>query len=190
MISRPRVFREVALGQPEYAAVVVNAVTGLLLVAAISLPWLSLFTGSLVALLTLLFGPLVGFTVSSLYSRVDWTVGRRLGGKASPDELYRLFTWSFLPMGFAVLLYSLILISIDKSSAATKLVTLIPSLVFFFCAIRNYCSNIIATQQFTRIRGGINIAVTFVLFLVLIAGCGAFFYLFSEYGMQNCLKPF
>jgi len=98
MISRPSVVREVAFARAESVAVVVNAVAGLLFVAAISLPWLSLFTGLLVACLTILFGPFAGFTLSSLYSRVEWTVGRRLGGRASHDELYRLFAWSFLPL--------------------------------------------------------------------------------------------
>lgn len=188
MIFSPLAVREVAFERAESAAVVVNAMTGLFIVAAISLPWLSLFTGSLVALLTFLFGPLAGFTVSSLYSRVEWTVGKRLGGKASHDELYRLFAWSFLPMGSAALLYALILITLEKPSTVTELVAAIPSLVIFCCAIRNYYANVTAIQQFSRIRAGIGIVVTLVLFLVLIAGSGGFLYLFSEYGMQDCHK--
>jgi len=186
IICRPQVVRETALNQAESAVVAVNAVAGLFVVAAISLPWLSLFTGSLVALLTILFGPLAGFTVSSLYSRVEWTVGKRLGGKASHDELYRIFAWPFLLTGSAALLCALILISIENPSAKAGLS--IPSLILFFCAIRNYCSNIIAIQQFTLTRGGINIVVTLALFLVLIAGCGGFLSLLSEYGMQDGLK--
>lgn len=190
IIFSPLAVREVAFERTESAAVVVNAMTGLLIVAAISLLWLPLFTGSLVALLTILFGPLAGFTVSSLYSRVEWTVGKRLGGKASHDELYRLFSWSFLPMGYAALLYTLILITLEKHSTVIELVASIPSLVIFFCSIRNYSANVVAIQQFSRIRAGISIAVTLVLFLVLIAGSGGFLYLFSEYGMQDCQKSF
>jgi len=185
MISRPSVVREVAFARAESVAVVVNAVAGLLFVAAISLPWLSLFTGLLVACLTILFGPLAGFTLSSLYSRVEWTVGRRLGGRASHDELYRLFAWSFLPLGLAALLFALILVSLEKPSPAIRLVAAIPSLAIIVCAVRNYCTNIMAIQQFSRIRGSMSILVTLLLFLVLINGCGAVLYLFSEYGMQS-----
>lgn len=190
IIFRPLVVRKVAFERAESAAVFVNAVTGLLFVAAISLPWLSLFTGSLVALLTILFGPLVGFIFSSLYSRVEWTVGKRLGGNASQDQLYRILAWSFLPLGFAVLLYVLILIPLESSSVVTQLVAAIPSLVIVFCVIRNYSVNIVATQQFTRIRGSIDIVVTFVVFLILVAGCGGFLFLLSEYGMRGGMMSF
>lgn len=190
IIFTPSVVREVAFKRTESAAVLVNAVAGLLFVAAISLPWLPLFTGSLVTLLMILFGPFAGFTLSSLYSRIEWTVGKRFGGKACHDDLYRLFAWSFLQTGFAALLFALALITLEKPSIVTELVALIPSLVIFFCAVRNYCSNVIATQQFTRTRGGINIFVTFVLFLILVAACGAFLYLLSEHGMQDFKKSF
>jgi hypothetical protein len=162
---------------------------GLLIVAAISLQWLSLFTGPLVALLTILFGPLAGFTVSSLYSRVEWTVGKRLGGKSTHDELYRLFAWSFLLIGFAALLYSLFLITLEKSSAVSELVAAIPSLVIFCCAIRNYYANVSAIQHFSRVRACICIVLTLVLFLILIAGSGEFLGLFSEYGQNFLALP-
>jgi hypothetical protein len=190
IIFSPLAVREVAFERAESAAVVVNAMAGLFIVAAISLQWLSLFTGSLVALLTILFGPLAGFTVSSLYSRVEWTVGNRLGGKSTHDELYRLFAWSFLPIGFAALLYALILFTLEKSSTVIELVAAIPSLVIFCCAIRNYYANVIAIQQFSRVRACICFVVTLVLFLILIAGSGGYLYLFSEYGMQDCQKSF
>lgn len=190
MIFSPLTVREVAFERPESAAVVVNAITGLLIVGAISLQWLPLFTGSLVALLTILFGPLAGFTVSSLYSRLEWTVGKRLGGKAPHDQLYRLFSWSFLLIGSAALLYSLILITLEKPATATELVATTPSLVIFCCAIRNYYANVIAIQQFSRLRAGIGIVVTLGLFLILIIGSGGYLYLFSEYGTQDCQKSF
>ncbi len=187
MIFRPKVVREVALGLPDYAAVVINAVTGLLVVAAISLQWLPLFTGTLVGALTILFGPLAGFTVSSLYSRVEWTVGRRLGGKASHDELYLLFAWSSLPVGSAVLLYALILLMPNKPSIVTELVVSIPSLAIFLLAMRNYGASVIASQQFTRTRGVISIVVTLVFFLILVAGGGTCFSLIFKFGPGESL---
>jgi hypothetical protein len=187
MISSPKVVREAALGLSDHAAVVINALAGLLVVAAISLPWLSLFTGTLVGAMTMLFGPLAGFTVSSLYSRVEWTVGKRLGGNASHDELYRLFAWSFLPMGSAALLYALILLTLKKPSVATELVVSIPSLAILLCAVRNYGAGVIISQQFTRTRGAISIVVTLVLFLILIAGGGACLSLLFEFGLDDSL---
>lgn len=190
MFFSPLTVRKVAFERPESAAVVVNAMAGLFIVGAISLQWLSLFTGALVAVLTILFGPLAGFTVSSLYSRVEWTVGKRLGGKASHDELYRLFAWSFLLMGSAELLYSLFLITLEKPSTVTGLVAGIPSLIIFCCAIRSYWVNIIVSQQFTRTRGLACIVISLVLFLVLIAGGGAVLSLLCEFGMQDGLMSF
>ncbi|MCM2359153.1 MAG: hypothetical protein NDI77_13470 [Geobacteraceae bacterium] len=188
LIFRPRVVREVAAERAEIAAVFVNAVNGLFAVAAIFLPMLSLFTTSLVALLTILFGPLAGFTVSSLYSRVEWTVGRRLGGTASLDELYRLFAWSFLPAGCAALLYSLILLTLNEPSPATEFLAAIPSLFLLCCAFRNYCANVIVTHQFTRARGSASIVLTLALFLVLIAGGVGFLSLLFRYGTGESLK--
>ncbi len=190
LVIRPCIVREVAAEGTEIAAVVVNALIGMFVVAAITLPMLSLFTITLVALLTILFGPLAGFIVSSLYSRLEWMVGSRLGGKSSQDDLYRLFAWSFLPAGFAVMLYGVILLPFKDPSVATEVTASIPSLFIFCCAIRNYCSNIITAQQFTRTRGTVSIVLSFLLFLVLIAGGIGFLSLFFEYGTGESLKSF
>lgn len=190
MIFCPLAVREVALARGASAAVFVNAATGMFLVAAISLLGLPPFTGLLVVALTLLFGPLAGFVISSLYSRVEWVVGKRLGGKASHDELYRLFAWAFLPIGFAALLFSSIRSFLDKPSSGLQLLAAIPTLLLFFFAIRNYCANTIVVQQFSRIRGSISIFVSCVLFLMLVIGCSGLFSLFMEYVMQYDVNPF
>jgi hypothetical protein len=188
LLFRPRFVREIASDRQDIAAVIINAVIGMCFVAAIALPLLSLFTALLVALLILIFGPLVGFILSSLYSRVEWTVGRRLGGKASLGELYRLFAWSFLPVGFVALLYGLFMLCIQNPSTATEIVVSIPFLVIFCCAVRMYCSNIIATQEFTRARGTISIILSFVLFLVLVAGGAGFLSLLFSLDTGECMK--
>jgi hypothetical protein len=188
LIFRPRVAREVAAERTEIVAVVVNAVNGLLVVSALTLPMLSLFTTLLVVLLTILFGPFVGFIVSSLYSRIEWTVGRRLGGRASLEEIYRLFAWSLLPAGYAALLYGLIQLTLKEPSTATEIVASIPSVVIFCCAIRNYCSNIIAVQQFTRVRGIVSVVLTFFLFLILVVGGLGFLSLLFSYGAGETMK--
>jgi hypothetical protein len=183
---RPREVREVAKERAEIGAVIVNAMNGMFFVGAIALPMQSLFTISLVALQIIIFGPLVGFVVSSLYSRVEWTVGRRLGGNASLVELYCLFAWAMLPAGFAVFLYGLILLTLNEPSTTTEYIVSIPSLIIFCCSIRNYCSNIIASQQFSKTRGTVCVVLSFVLFLTLMAGGIGFLSLLFSYGMGEC----
>lgn len=184
VLFRPQSVRDLAADTSELVAVTIIAVNGMIVAAAITLHLLSMFTTPLVVLLTILFGPLVGFMVSSLYTRVEMAVGRRLGGKATRVELYRLFAWSFLPVGLAALLYSLIIYTLKQPSATTQLAATIPSLLLFCCAIRNYCANSIFTQQFTRLRGFVSILMSCTLFLVLIAGILGFL----SYQMGDCLK--
>jgi hypothetical protein len=177
LLFRPQAVRQAAAGQPETAAILMNAVSGLFVIASATLPMLSFFTAPLVALLIVIFGPFAGFVVSSLYPRVEWTVGRRLGGKASLGELYRLFAWSFLPAGFAALLYGLVVCAFKEPSTLTVIVVSIPSLVIFCLAVRNYISNVIASQQFTRKRGAVSVVLSFLLFLILMGGGVGFLFL-------------
>jgi hypothetical protein len=169
-------------------AVAVNAVNGIFIMTAVSMTMLGLFTGLLVALLGILFGPLVSFTVSSIYSRIEWAVGRRLGGSATLDDLYRIFAWSFLPLGVACLLYGFILFVFIKPESTTVYVELIPPVVVLLWSMWSYCSNIIAAQQFTRIRGTISLILTFFSFLLVIAGGIGFLSLLTNYG-KNVFFP-
>lgn len=176
----PNAVREMAGKKAKFAAVVINAVNGMFAAAAVCLPMLSFCTVPLVALLIMIFGPFAGFVASSLYSRVEWTVGRRLGGKSSRDGLYNLFAWSFFPPGIGLMLYGLIMSRMEKPSTTTELVAAVPFLVLFCFAVRNYCSNIIACHQFTRTRGIVSVVMSFVLFVVLIvAGMGFLAILFK-----------
>jgi hypothetical protein len=122
---------------------------------------------------TLLFGPLLGFIVSSLYPRVEMIVGRRLGGRATLDELYRLFAWSFLSAGLALLLVALLFSLVDRLSNVGQWILSLPLVVLFCFGIRNYCANVIAAQRFTLARGLTGMVITFILFVVLVtAGIG------------------
>ena len=78
MFFRPQVMREVAAQRSEFAAVGVNAVSGMLILTGLLIPRLALFTPSLVALLIILFGPFFGFVISSTYMRLEWAVGKNL----------------------------------------------------------------------------------------------------------------
>jgi len=181
-VFRPRAMRELAMNQSQMAAVAVNAVNGIFVVTAVSMTMLSLFTGLLVALLGILFGPLVSFIVSSIYSRIEWTTGRRLGGNATLDNLYRVFAWSFLPFGLASLFYGFILFVFIKPESATLYVELIPPVVVLLWSIWGYCSNIVAVQHFAGIKGAVSLGLTFSLFLVVVAGGVGFFLLLTNYG--------
>jgi len=188
MILSPRTTREFAMKQSQMTAVGVNALNGVFVITAVSMTMLPLFTGLLVAALGILFGPLVSFTVSSIYSRMEWTVGKRLGGNATLDDLYRIFAWSFMPLAFAYLLCRLILFVFIKPESHTIFVELAPPLPVALWCIWCYCSNVIALQHFTQIKGTIDLVVTFLLFLVFIAGGVGFFSLLASYG-KNVFFP-
>jgi hypothetical protein len=179
---RPPIVREFVMKRSQIAAIGVNALNGAFLITAVSMTMLPLFSVLLVALLGILFGPLVGFTVSSIYSRIEKAVGRKLGGSATLDSLYRIFAWSFLPLGFACLLFRFILLAFNEPKPIITFAASIPSLVFVLWSIWNYSSNIIAVQQFTRARGVISLILTLFLFLVVIAGGIGFFSLLIKSG--------
>lgn len=188
LLYRPEAGRELAAKKPVISAVINNAMFGILALASVSPQMLQMFTPSLVVIVILLFGPLAGFIVSSLYTRVEMTVGKRLGGMASLDELYRLFAWSFLPVGLVAAINSLIIYTLKKPSATTELVAAIPFLIILCCAIRNYCLNIIFVQHFTRVRGVVSIFLTFILFVVLVVGGLGFLSFLFSYEMGDCVK--
>ena len=188
MILSPRTTREFAMKQSQMTAVAVNALNGVFVITAVSMTMLSLFTGLLVAVLGILFGPLVSFTVSSIYSRMEWTVGRRLGGNGSFDDFYRIFAWSFLPFGLACLLYGFILFVLIKPESPSISVEIIPPLVVLLWCIWGHCMNTLATQHLTRIKGAVSLVLTFFLFLVFIAGGVGFFSLLTSYG-KNVFFP-
>ncbi|MEW6350048.1 MAG: hypothetical protein AB1646_13360 [Thermodesulfobacteriota bacterium] len=184
LVCRPRLLRETASERTEIAALMVNCVNGLLAVASIALSIPVPFTPSLVAILAILFGPLVGLTVSSVYARIETAVGGRLGGKASFDNLYRLFAWSFLPLGLAALLSSVILKFNRLGFAAIPLAVMI-LLVFACCSLRNYCSNVLIAHEFSRARGAVSLALTFVMFIALITVTMGLVLLFFTYGVND-----
>jgi hypothetical protein len=173
MLFQPAAVREQAAGRTAITAVGINAVYGIVFFSALAPLMLSMFTFGFVITVTLLFGPLVGFIVSSLYPRMEMIVSRRLGGRATLDELYRLFAWSFLPAGLGFLIFALLFLGVERTSTVVQWILSFPLLVLFGCGIRNYCINVIAAQRFTLARGLTGMMITFILFIVLItAGVG------------------
>lgn len=188
MLYQTTAVRERAAELSAMTAIGINAVYGMLVFTALAPSMLSMFTAGFVVTVTLLFGPLLGYIVSSLYPWVEMTVGRKLGGIANLDELYRLFAWSFLPAGLALLLVALLFSLLDRTSTVVQWILSLPLFVLFCCGIRNYCSNVIDAQRFTLARGLTAMAITFILFVVLItAGIGLVALLF-RYGAGESLS--
>jgi hypothetical protein len=178
LFYRPSIVRDFAAEQSEIAAVVVNAVSGVVIVLASAL-MPQLFTIPLIVSLSILFGPLVGFAISSIYSWIAWFIGKRMGGKASRDDVYRVFAWSFLMLSVSVLFYSIILFVFRNAGQTTTIVLSILSIVLALLALRNYFSNIMHIQQFTWIKNTAYILCVFVFILVVIAYGIEFIMLFS-----------
>jgi hypothetical protein len=188
LLFRPSVVRQTALEHSEMVALLINMANGIIVLLAAGVPLVGMFTFSVVVLSSILFGPSIGIIVSSIYSRTEWMVGRKLGGKAPRQDIYRIYAWSFLPFGFSVLLYSMLLLPFKNPSTAIYLSAMVPSLIIIGFAIRNYSANITIKQQFTRARGLANLALTFVLFLLIVAIVLALFLILYKYNSGDDLK--
>jgi hypothetical protein len=184
----PSEIRRAAEGRSGLVAMALNALNGILILSALALQCRPLFTAPLVAVLCILFGPLAGLLISRLYSGLEWTVGRRLKGAGSRDLLHGILTWSFLPLGFAVLLESAILLILRGYTIATLIAASLPSLFIAFLCVRSYCSNVIAVHHVTRKRGAAGILVTLLLFLLVIIGAACLVALAVKYGTGDYLK--
>lgn len=188
VLVNPQTLKDFSDARTEMTTIGINALTGIFTVLAAGLAMSSFFTNGLIILATFLFGPLVGFLISSTYPRIEWVVGRKFGGKASLNDTYRIFAWSFLLVGFALLFYSLIMQVIDKPSVAVGVLLSLPSAVLALLAIRSYSYNTIAAQKLTATRGGAGMVITAVLFVLLIAGCVSLIWLLYRYGASENIK--
>jgi hypothetical protein len=187
-LYRPSAVREVAMRQHPITAVAVNAVNGIAAMTALAMTMIPIFTLPLVVLMGVLFGPLVCFIVSSIYPRIEQKVGAILGGKATLADLYRIFAWSFLPVGFAGMLFSLILAQLKNPGATTLIVASVPSIAIAGLAARNYCSNVAHAHQFSRTRSFASIIVTFILFVLLTAAVIILFRLLISYCAEEDIR--
>lgn len=187
-LTDPRSLLAFARGRKESAALGANAAGGILLVLAAALSASSCVTNTLVVALAVLFGPLVGACISSVYPRVERATGNRLGGVASLDELYRLFAWTFLPLGTAALLYSLLLLPLNTPGTFVEVLLALPSLAIAAWAVRGYCFSMMEAQGYSRKRGYAALVISLVLFCTLIAGGGTAVSLAYIYGLSGGAK--
>jgi len=185
---QPEAFGNLALERSSVIAIGVNAVSGTVLMTAMAMSLLPLLTPALVMALGFLFGPLVAFFVTSLYARIEWRVGRRLGGPADLDDLYRLCSWFFLPISLAVLFHNLILQALPSRGLASSIAAALPSLIIVSWTLRTYTANLFRVQQFSRTRGCVGLVLVMTLFLVVVAGGLASLLLLLRYGAGPYLQ--
>ncbi len=141
------------MGRTEIAALVVNCVNGSPATVSIAISMSPPMTASLVVILAILFSPLVGFAVSSVYTLIEVTVGNRFGSKGSFNDLYRLFSWSFLSLGLAALVSRFILGQCNRlGSFATPLATLIIDYVNGG-KLMHCCFSTPATRSISELQG-------------------------------------
>ena len=159
----------------------VNALSGVCLLAAVLAPAYHMFTPGLLILLLVLFGPLLGFILTSLFSRCAWTVGRRLGGGATLEASYRLCAWTFLPLPLAALLGSLVPLLVTEPDWLAMVLFFMPPVMVGPVALRNYVLNLVSVQGFTRKRSIACFILSLMTFLILIAGFLSMFWLLSVY---------
>ncbi len=189
-LFRPQTTYDLVENGSDQSALVVNALSGMFLVASFFLPWLSLMKISLLLVLSLLFGPLVGFFVSSTYARSEWLVGRKLGGSADYSRIYRLFAWSFLSVGLAVFLSTTIVMLLDKLNRGPAALALAPLLIILGFTARSYSLNLVQIQQLPRKRTVISMMLSFLLFALLLAAGLFFLAMLINMGMGGDMKLF
>ena len=174
----PRASLDLALNQSVLTAGVVNAINGTLLMTALLLQLRPFLPISLMLLLTVLFGPFSGLAISIIYTRIELWTGQKLGGKASYDDLYRIFTWSFFPAGLAFAISEFVSLLFTNNGILKQGETAsfppVRELLIFLCflgvlclALRNYCTNVMAANRFAKLRGALGILITLVLFVII-----------------------
>lgn len=189
-LFRPQTTFDLGENRSELSALVVNALSGMFLVASFFLPWLSLIKISLLLVLSLLFGPLVGFVISSTYARSEWLVGRRFCGTANHSSIYRLFAWSFLPVGLAVLLSTSIMMILDKLDRGPAALAFIPFMLVLGITARNYFINLVDLQQLSRKKIISSMLLSWLLFVLLIAAVLMVLAMLINMGMGGDMKLF
>jgi len=166
--ASPRALREFALNQSIYFALAVNVLTGILTLPIVTLPLLNTVSIPLLLLLAVLFGPFPSLLVSTVYPLIEYWVGRKLGSKTSFDDLFRIFAWSFFPVGLVSMLSWLAIIFMqDKPGDISRLATLTPLLFALFFSVLFYCFNVFSIHQLSKTKGVVSMLTTFILFIFI-----------------------
>lgn len=161
----PKGIRRFALNRSAFTTLAISILTGICILPVATLPLLDMVSIPLLLLLAVLFGPFAGVSVSLLYPLVEYWVGRKLGSQASFDVLYRLFAWSFFPLGLAgILTWSVILFLHNGLGAASLPVALIPLLIVLCFTVFWYGLNVLALHQLPKTRGVASMFITLIIF--------------------------
>jgi hypothetical protein len=166
--ASPRALREFALNQSIYFALAVNMLTGILTLPIVTLPLLDTLSIPLLLLLAVLFGPFPSLLVSTVYPLIEYWVGRKLGSKTSFDDLFRIFAWSFFPVGLVSMLSWLAIIFMqDTLGDFSRLATLTPLLLALFFSVLFYCFNVFSSHQLSKTKSVVSMLTTFILFIFI-----------------------
>jgi hypothetical protein len=166
--ASPRALREFALNHSVFFALTVNTLTGILTLPIATLPLLNTLSIPLLLLLAVLFGPFPSLLVSSVYPLIEYWVGRKLGSKTSFDDLFRIFAWSFFPVGLVSMLSWLVIIFMQNTLGdISRLVTMTPLLFALFFSVLFYCFNVFSSHQLSKTKGVVSMLTTFILFIFI-----------------------
>jgi hypothetical protein len=166
--ASPRALREFALNQSAFFALAVNVLTGILTMPIATLPLLDTVSIPLLLLLAVLFGPFPSLLISTVYPLIEYWVGRKLGSKTSFEDLFRIFAWSFFPVGLVSMLSWLAIIFMqDTLGDIPRLATLTPLLFALFFSVLFYCFNVFSIHQISKTKGVVSMLTTFILFIFI-----------------------
>ncbi len=107
-----------------------NACSGVFLFLALFWPLFQYCTPALVTALVILFGPLLGFAITSSYPRIEFLVAKLLRGKSPLETYFRLFSWSFLPMTLLGLIIRLASLALPQAEGSFHI---LPALLGTLC---------------------------------------------------------
>jgi hypothetical protein len=166
--TSPHALREFALDRSAFSTLAVNLLSGILILPIATLPLLDTVSIPLLLLIAVLFGPFIGVSVSFLYPRLEYWAGRRLGGNASFDKLYRIFAWSFMPVGpMSIASWLAIVFWQNRLGNLFLPVALAPLLIVLGFSVFSYCFNVIILHRLTKIKGAVSMFIALIFFIFI-----------------------
>jgi len=110
-------------------------------------------------------------------------VGRRLGGRATLDDLYRLAAWSFLPLGVVALLYGSVGQLIGVASHTLILGVSLLFALLGLAVLGGYVVSVSRLQGFSWLKGAVSVSVSLLLTLTVLGGAASGIWLSNYFGL-------
>ncbi len=170
LLFRPAKMRHLAIEHSLLLTGAINACSGVFLFLALFWPLFQYCTPALTLALIILFGPLLGFSITSSYPRIEFLVARLLRGKVALEADFRLFSWSFLPVTMICLIIRLASLALPQTE---RIFHILPALLGTLCLWQgiNYLINFKQFHQCswwrTIVVQVLSLVTTLLLLLVL-----------------------